>query len=204
MRTRLALAALLLLLASLPLAAQSTDVGLWIAAAQIGDTDSDGSTIKFDDGRGFGASLNHFWTDHLSTEISATALKSDNSGIFVDRQRIFESGELKMIPITAAVQWHFGRHARFDPYIGGGVAYVLTDDLESDSLRGVNIERVEIDDGMGWTVGAGATFALSNRLGIGLDAKYIRFRPDSASAGGTPVELQLDPLVISAGVRLRF
>src|SRR6185436_12029136 len=62
MRTRLALAALLLLAASLPLAAQSNDLGLWVAAAQIGDTNADGSTIKFDDGRGFGASLNHFWT----------------------------------------------------------------------------------------------------------------------------------------------
>src|ERR1051325_6467910 len=197
MRTRLALAALLLLLAAFPLAAQSNDLGLWIAAAQLGDTDTESATIKFDDGRGFGASLNHFWTDHLSTEIGATALKSKEGGIFVERLRIAETGELKMIPITAAVQWHFGRHARLDPYVGAGVAYVLTDDLESDSLSGVGIGKVEIDDGMGWTIGAGATVNLPDRFGVGLDAKYIRFRPDSTSAGGTPVELQLDPLVIS-------
>jgi len=203
MRTRLALAALLLLAASLPLAAQSNDLGLWVAAAQIGDTSADGSTIKFDDGRGFGASLNHFWTDHLSTELGATALKSDDGGIFVDRQRLFATGELKMIPITATVQWHFGRHARFDPYVGGGVAYVLTDDLEGDELSPV-VGKVEIDDGTGWTIGAGATFNFSNRLGIGVDAKYIRFRPDSAPPGGETVRLDLDPLVVSAGVRLRF
>ena len=204
MRTRLALAALLLLLASFPLAAQSTDIGLWIAGAQIGDTNTDGSTIKFDDGRGFGASLNHFWTDHLSTEIGATALKSDNGGIYQDRIRLVSTGELKMTPITAMAQWHFGRHARIDPYVGAGVAYVLTDDLQSDDLDATGIGKVEIDDGTGWTVGAGATFNLSDRFGITLDGKYIRFRPDSAGPGGTTVRLDFDPLVISAGMRLRF
>ena len=48
-----------------------------------------------------------------------------------------------------------------------------------------------------------ATFALSNRLGIALDAKYIRFRPDSGPPGNQ-VRLELDPLLVSAGVRLRW
>jgi outer membrane protein W len=203
MRTRLASAALLLVLASLPLAAQSNDLGLWAAAGQVGDTTSEGVTIDFDDARGFGASLNHFWSDHLSTELGAMALRSDDGGISIDGQRLLSTGELKLIPITAAVQWHFNRHARFDPYVGAGVAYVLTDDLQSSELDAVDIGTVEIDDGIGWVVGAGGTFALSSRFGVAVDAKYIRFRPDSGPPGDS-IPLDLDPLVISAGIRLRW
>lgn len=203
MRMRLALAALLLVAVALPLAAQSNDLGLWVAAAQVGDTDAEGVTIEFDDARGFGASLNHFWTDRFSTEIGATALRSDDGGLSIDRQRLLRTGELKMIPITVAAQWHFNRHARFDPYVGAGVAYVLTDDLQSDDLDAVDIGTVEIDDGIGWVAEAGGTLAISNRFGVAFDAKYIRFRPDSGPPGDT-VKLELDPLVLSAGVRIRW
>ncbi|HKO57546.1 MAG TPA: OmpW family outer membrane protein [Thermoanaerobaculia bacterium] len=203
MRTRLALGALLLVVA-LPLAAQSNDVGLWIAGARLHDTTEEDATVGFDDARGFGASFNHFWTTHLSTELAATALKSDRGTISVGGTNVLDLGELKITPITAALQFHLPSHERFDAYVGAGAAYVLTDDLSSSDLDLAGIGTVRVKDGATWMANAGATFYLGSRWGLGADVKYIAFRPDSNADGGDTTRLDLKPLVVSVGVRVRW
>jgi outer membrane protein W len=203
MRTRLILAALVLL-ASLPLTAQSNDVGLWIAGARIQDTTEEDGKLDFDDARGFGASINHYWASHLSTELAATALESERGRISAGGVPLLDVGELKLTPITLALQFHLAPSSRFDVYAGGGAAYVLTDDLSSSDLDLAGIGTVRVDDGVTWMANAGATIGLGERWGIGVDAKYIAFRPDSAADGGEPTRLDLKPLVVSAGVRIRW
>ncbi|HEV7923075.1 MAG TPA: OmpW family outer membrane protein [Thermoanaerobaculia bacterium] len=203
MRKRLIFAALILV-AALPLAAQSNDVGLWIAAARIHDTTDLTATLGFDDARGFGASINHYWTSHLSTELAATALKSKRGRISVDGVDILDLGELRLTPITAALQFHLARSSRFDVYAGGGAAYVLTDDLSSSDLDLSGIGTVHVEDGATWMANAGATFGFSERWGVAVDAKYIAFRPDSTVDAPESMRLDLKPLVLSAGVRIRF
>jgi outer membrane protein len=190
---------------ALPAAAQHhNDLGLWVAASTTSETVDGDASLAFEDGRGFGLSLNHFWTSHLSTELGATALSYDGT-IEIGNVEALDLESLDVIAVTGVAQWHFGgAGARIRPYVGGGVAYVMADDLESNDLDLADIGTVEIDSAVGWVANAGATFALTPRIGIGVDAKYISYRPDSAPAGGEAVELELDPIVVSAGIRFRF
>jgi len=189
---------------TLSLNAQSNDIGLWIATSQVGDTNIDESKIAFDNGEGFGVSFNHFWTPSLSTEFSATAL-AHNGEITITGFPAFDIGSLDLMPITATVQWHFGRGALVSPYVGGGVSYVMADDLASDELRQIEVERVEIDSTVGWVAQAGLNIGLTTRFAVAVDMKYVAYSPDSAAPGDPePVTLELDPLVFSAGVKFRW
>ncbi len=203
MRTPFGLA-LVIALVALPTAAQSNDFGVWVATSQIGDTTVEDSEVAFDNGDGFGVSYNHFWTRNVSTELSAIALSHDGE-ITVTGTSAFDIGSLDLLPITATAQWHFARGARVSPYLGAGVSYVMADDLESDDLRLIGIDKVEVDSDVGWVGQAGVNIALTPRFAFGVDAKYIRYRPDSAAAGDDEaVRLDLDPLVFSAGVKFRW
>lgn len=203
MRTSFRLGIVVTFLA-LSLNAQSNDLGVWIAASQVGDTNIEGSEIAFDNGQGFGVSFNHFWTPSLSTEFSATAVSHDG-GITITGEPAFDIGSLDLIPITAMVQWHFARGGLVSPYVGGGVSYVMADDLESDDLQLIGVERVEIDSKIGWVAQFGLNIGLTTRFAVAVDAKYLAYTPDSIASGDpAPVTLELDPLVFSAGVKFRW
>src|SRR5512140_655826 len=126
LRTTAVLVTVLALFA-LPAAAQ-TDIAGYYSRTHAGSTTDGDTSIDFDHGRGYGVSINHFWGDHLSTELAAFWLRYDGSLALSPAIRA-DLGELKIKPITATVQWHFARNGRVDPYIGGGVARVTADDL---------------------------------------------------------------------------
>jgi outer membrane protein W len=194
---------ILLILAATPIFAQNAELGLWVATSQVGDTDEIEASIEFDNGLGFGVSLNQYW-GNLSGELSATAL-SQEGRITSEALADIDIGDLDIIPITATLQFHFARRSAFSPYIGGGVAYILADDLQSEDLDVFEIGPVEVQDEFTWALQAGADINLSSRFAIGLDVKYIAYTPESAAEGEQdPIDLDLNPLIYSAGIKLRF
>lgn len=194
--------AMLLCLVALPLAAQSNEVGVWYSTAQLKDTGDAAGRLTFDNAKGYGVSFNHFWTGALSTEFSATRLHADG-GIEVNGARVLDTGRLKLMPITADVQWHFAHSSMISPYIGAGLAYIKADDLSSSDLNLAGIGAVKIDKKTTWNAGAGIDFSLFKSFALTVDAKYIKYEPDSSAAGSTE-KLKLNPLMISGGVKLRW
>lgn len=206
---RVAVVLLALSFIALPLAAQSNDIGVWYSTSSLDSTDvSDDtgtSSIDFDDATGYGVSINHFWSNSLSTEVAAHRLESDGS-IAIDGTTALDIGKLKLTAITAAVQWHFMKGGRFSPYVGAGIAHVSADDLSSNDLDLAGIGEVAIDTDTTWMADAGLNVNFGSRFAVGVDAKYVPYSPDSAPVGAPDdsVELDFNPLVVSAGVRLRF
>ena len=185
-------------LATLPLAAQTNDVGVWYSTAQIKDS----TGFSFDNAKGYGVSFNHFWTGSLSTEFSVSSLRA-NAGIDIAGTRALDAGRLKLMPFTANLQWHFARGSMFAPYVGAGLAYVSAKDLSSADLDTAGIGRVKIDHKASWDANAGVNIGLGKMFAVAIDGKYIKYEPDS-SAAGTTEKLKLDPIVISAGIKLRW
>lgn len=194
---------LLVALCSTPMFAQMGEVGLWLATSQVGETRDQDVLVEFDNARGFGVSLNQYWGS-LSGELSATAL-TQSGKITADGFDDIDVGDLDLIPITATLQYHFAKGARVSPYIGGGIAYILADELKSDDLEFLDIGTVEIQDEVTWAAQAGLDINFSERFAIGVDAKYIAYTPESATAGDDePVDLDLNPIIFSAGVKFRW
>ena len=189
---------LALALTALPLMAQTNDAGVWYATAQIKDS----AGLSFDNANGFGVSFNHFWTGPLSTEFSVSSLRA-NAGIDIAGTRALDAGRLKLMPFTANLQWHFARGSMFAPYIGAGLAYVSAKDLSSADLDAAGIGHVKIDHKASWDANAGVNIGIGTMFAVAIDGKYIKYEPDSTAAGTTE-KLKLDPVVISAGIKLRW
>jgi outer membrane protein W len=194
-----------LALLTFPLLAQSNDIGFWINGSHAtGSTNPDATThIELVDKIGWGLSVNHAWCDHVSTEL-AVALTNNNASLRIDGTPVLDLGQLKQTVVTGVGQWHFARKSAIDPYVGAGAAYVKTKNLNSADLALAGIGTVKIRNKASWVANAGMNVNLTPRLAVVFDAKYIALQPESSGATGSSQKLKLDPLVYSAGIRLRF
>ena len=186
---------------AIPLFAQN-DIGVWAGTSRVGTTNDSGSAIRFDRGNSFGVSWNHFFSAQLSTELAAFAVRHDGT-IGVGGFDVLKVGQLRMTPFSAIVQWHLVHFRRIDPHLGGGLAYVRSDSLHSADLDAAGVGRVRVKSRIGWTDDAGVMFGITDKLGVGVDGRYIGYRPMSGPPDAT-VRLQLSPVIYSLGLRWRL
>lgn len=203
----LKIALLLVLVAALPSLAQAPiDVNVfasWVDA-QGDNLLDEGVETRFESGDGFGVSVNWFWGQRLSTELSASALTMD-AGLDLDGEPLVDLGSVDLTPIALTLQFHVARDSVIDPYLGVGAAWVLADDLESTDLDLLEIGTIDVDDEITYVLNAGLGVRLTRGLGLYLDGKYIPFEPATRAVGDAEdVNLEITPMVFSAGLRLRF
>ncbi|HEY0592619.1 MAG TPA: OmpW family outer membrane protein [Thermoanaerobaculia bacterium] len=203
----LKIAFLLGMLAALPALAQApVDVNVfasWVDA-QGDNVLDEGVETNFESGTGFGIGVNWFWGPRFSTELSASALSLD-AGIDFDGEPTVDLGSVDLTPIIGTFQFHFARDSVIDPYVGVGAAYVLADDLESDDLDELEIGAIEVDDEITYVLNAGLGVRLTDTFGLYLDGKYVPLEPATRAPGDEEdVDLEINPLIVSAGLRLRF
>lgn len=197
----------ILLFVCVPLFAQERNVHLTIWASQVdmqGDSDlGDGFEADFDDGNALGASVSFGLNRWLSVEGSAFAMRSDAVLGFEGAK--LDLGSIDLVPFTAGAQLHLLGGSRFDPYIGAGAAYVVADDLNSDELDILGLGRIELDNELTYYVNAGIGVRIAGGFGIVADARQIQYEPSTRStATGVEQDLELNPRLVSLGLRLRF
>ena len=176
--------AALSLLCALPLAAQT--IGVHVAKTHAGSTAAEGTTLAFDDGRGFGASI-----AFRGFELAATALRYDGA-LRLDNASA-SLGRLRLVPITLTRQWRFGAF-----YLGAGGAYVKASKLSSADLDASGIGPIDVESKACWLANAGVDVGR-----FFVDGKYLDYRPQSTAAGNQ-VHLNLKPVVISLGMRFKL
>ena len=108
-------------------------------------------------------------------------------------------------PMSVTGHYHFNRQGAFQPYLGGGVAFMYVFDTEDGALT-----NLEVDNAVGPAVQVGANYYFSERMGVFADFKKAWFssesRGNAPAFGGAPVvaDVQLDPAVWNAGLVWRF
>lgn len=218
-RTIYASIALSLALVCAPVSAQNLEVIGWYGwmdltgDAQLENTDIgdlDDIDIDFDSETGFGAGVNLFIGNRLSLQASIYRFEPEAAATAGDVLANFALGQLEVIPVSLIAQFHLAPGSRIDPYAGIGVGYVLLDDIESvDDLELIDIDRVELEDDYGLVYNAGVNIGLGSMfLALNLDAKYIPVDSGATAvflAGpGQETEIEVNPLILSAGLSLRF
>lgn len=111
-------------------------------------------------------------------------------------------GSARYGPVGLTVQWHPMRSGRFQPYIGAGGAY-----MHFFSIRDGALTDIELDNDVGPLVQVGVQYFFTDRMGVFVDARKAWLRTNAtASFAGLPVEadLRFDPVVLNAGLALRF
>jgi outer membrane protein W len=192
----------LLLLLSAPLFAQSS-LTFFVTWQQNGGSSpvpsDDGLdlTVSFDDSSGLGAAYARVFGSRFSGEVAVFSTTSD--------LRVSESagdslvvGDIDLMPITAMLRIHLRRDGPFDAYAAAGAAYAITGDVDVDDP-----DRLTVDDVLTLAIGAGASWNFTPRLGLVLDARYLPLTL-SPRAEGQDIDADMDPMLLSAGVRIRF
>lgn len=212
MKYGLSLAVALLLIA-VPASAQERAFDLTGYAAWV-DTSSEGTfegnnplDVSFDGTMGYGVGANIFWGERISTEFAIVRVENDLN--FRTRTINATPTEVEMMPITAVMQFHFAPNGRIDPYVGAGAAYVLFGDVDRpEELSNLDFESIDFEDDLGLALNAGVGIKLTNNLGLTLDAKYVPLESSATAVrpvgGGSEVKFDMNPVIFSAGLTLRF
>lgn len=200
--------ALVLLFAATPLFAQERDMQItaWVSRNTIEGEDNfaEGFATDFDDGLGFGASVNRFVNRYMSVEASAFSLRR-SARLLVDGVAPIDLGKVDLSTFTIGGQLHLARRARFDPYVGAGAAYVDASDLSSPDLEAGGVGLIELDNKLTWYVNAGIGVHIAGGLGLVVDGRYLQYKTDSRSVvTRVSQEIDLSPTLLSVGLRFRF
>lgn len=140
----------------------------------------------------------YFVTDHWAVEaiLGATQHEIRAQGGATD----VAVHETWVLPPVVTLQYRPTPNARISPYVGAGVNYMLF--FEGEDRNGF---AVDLDDGFGYAVQAGADVALRGPWSLNVDVKKIGFTTDASINGGALTsEVRLDPWVVSAGLARRF
>jgi outer membrane protein W len=194
--------ALALLLLPLTAAAQMNDLGVFISTSQLEDSEIDDAgdifDVEFDEDMGYGILYNRFWTNSFSTEFAYQKLGADLTVSFEDIAE--DAGDLNLDILSATAQFHFAKGSMISPYIGGGAAYISGD---AGSITGDELDNVDLENEIELLANAGLNVGLGRSLVVFLDGKYILY--EARGEGDSDGEaLDINPLIISGGIKFRF
>lgn len=142
--------------------------------------------------------LSYFLTDHVAIEAIAGTTKhtvraqGPGTNIAVH--------DTWVLPPVVSLQYHFAPAAKFSPYVGAGVNYMIF--YSGKDKNGFN---VKLKDGFGYALQAGADIATKGPWSVNVDVKKVFFETDAKINGGTlKSKVNLDPWVVSGGFGYKF
>ena len=122
-------------------------------------------------------------------------------------------GEIKHLPPTLTLQYHFLPEGTIRPYVGAGINYTRFSGVKinaAPALGGLDAP-IDVDrNSFGFAGQVGVDFKVADNLFINLDAKYVQIeakdvRITSGALAGTKVtDLGINPWLLSVGVGYRF
>jgi outer membrane protein len=139
--------------------------------------------------------FSYFVTDRLALELILATREHDVTagGAAV--------GSVKHLPPTLTLQYHFAPQAALRPYVGAGINYTRFYDI---SLGGgtLTVDR----SSWGGALQAGVDIQLNKTFFLNLDIKKVWIDTDVkvAVTGATAANLKINPVIIGAGLGMKF
>ncbi|CAN1571756.1 OmpW Outer membrane protein W [Caulobacteraceae bacterium] len=140
----------------------------------------------------------YFLTDKIAVELVLGTSKHTVSATTAPTDTAVH--ETWVLPPVLSVQYHPMPAARFSPYIGAGLNYMLF--YSGEDLNGF---KVDLEDGFGYSLQAGADIALTGPWSLNVDVKKVFFDTDARiNNGALRSDVTLDPMVVSVGLGRKF
>jgi outer membrane protein len=185
--------------------------GDWIVTGRITDVSSGTDDSIFTSG-GVDTGLNvdvgnsimptlgftYFLTDNISVEaiLGTTQHEIRAQGGATD----VAVHETWVLPPVVTLQYRPMPEARVSPYVGAGINYMLF--YSGEDKNGFT---VDLEDGFGYALQAGADVALTGPWTLNLDVKKVWFETEATVNGGALTsDVNLDPWVVSVGIGRKF
>lgn len=139
--------------------------------------------------------LSYFLTNNWALELIAAT-----SQHHLGHSNNLDLGHAWALPPTLTLQYHFMPSDAFSPYIGAGVNYTLFYGEKSK-----DVADLDVGNGFGWALQAGADYWLDQHWGLNMDIKKIFVDVNATLSNGTiRSNLDVDPWVVGAGISYRF
>ncbi len=121
-----------------------------------------------------------------------------------------EIGDVKHLPPTLSLNYHFNSGSNFQPYIGLGINYtIFFDEDESSELEGIGGDGFELEDSWGLAAQVGFDYHLSEKWLVNGSVRYIDIETDaevknSVTGKVTVDNVEIDPYVYTLSVGYKF
>jgi outer membrane protein len=166
---------------------------------------------KSDNGRLAGGALKADVGDDARPTISLEYLFTPNWGLEVLGALPFQhevrlngakAADVKHLPPTVSVQYHFMPGEQFSPFIGVGLNYTRFFSIhEKGPLAGTSLD---LSDSWGGAVHAGVDFKLNERWSFTADVRWMNIETDAKVNGAKVGTVKIDPFVYGIAVGYRF
>lgn len=145
-------------------------------------------------------------------DLEANVAIGNSSALPVDLGQI---AEVKHIPPTLSLQYHFSPETRLQPYVGVGVNWTtfvneeLTDIIVIVDGDEVNLgplgSTLDVDSSFGAAGQVGLDWEFAENLLLNFDIRYLELQPKIKIDGvESPASLKIDPFVYSLNIGYRF
>lgn len=166
--------------------------------------DAERTVLRLDeDGTGFGATLEWRATPRFGCELGVMIVDLDaDFRVEADGPALAERDTLGVESVFLGADWHPAPRAAVDVSLGAFVAQTMFDDVIFLAGTGRPEKRTFDDDhGFGAKLGLEWPAARDRRWFVAADARYLLTLLEGEIAGA---DMDLDPLIVTAGVGLRF
>jgi outer membrane protein len=184
--------------------AQTTDP--WIVKVGVHDVDP-----KSDNGNLAGGALAVEVGSSVRPTLSLEYLLTPNIGLEVLAALPFEhdvklngttGANVKQLPPTVSLQYHFAPASSFSPFVGVGVNYTRFFDIdERGPLTGT---QLNLSSSWGFAAHAGVDMRFGDRWLVGADLRWINIDSDARVNGARVGTVNIDPLVYGVYGGYRF
>lgn len=166
--------------------------------------------VEVEEGTALGLTVAYFLTDNIAVELLASTPFSHDLSVDSSTPDLGdpEIGEIKHLPPTLSLQYHFDAGA-LRPYVGAGINYTFIFDESTDGeIESIGFDDLELDDSVGLAAQIGADYELGNGWLLNADVRYIDIDTEATltGPGGARLEadVDIDPYIVSVGVGYRF
>ena len=172
------------------------------------------SQVDVDSNTQLGLTLEYFVSDTLGVELlAATPFSHTAEG--EGELAGLDIADVKQLPPTLSVVYHFAGMGNFEPYVGAGLNYTIFFDEDITgtadatlSTLGLTGADVSLDDSFGYALQVGADFHISDKWLINASVRYIDISTtadiDFDSGNRISVDVDIDPFVYSVFAGYKF
>jgi len=177
--------------------------GDWIIRTSISnvgpDVASNALGLDIEGDTSVSTDITYFFTPNIAINVFAifSSLEAESTACNVAGSN--SCGNINVVPPIITAQWHFMPNGKIRPYVSAGINYNIFGDT-TGTLDAIN---TDIDDTLGYAVGAGVDFGITKSLAINLDIKQLYVEADVKTDLGND-KFDIDPLVIGVGIAYSF
>jgi len=200
--TALTLAALLAGTAAPALAQDRGDVTFGVGLAGVFPESGNGvlagpTPIDVDNGYSLTLTGEYFVANNLGIELLAAwpfAHDIDTGGTKI--------GEVKHLPPTLSLQYHFANSTKITPFVGAGINY--TTFTESKAVGPLAGNDLDLDDSWGLALHAGLDYEISANGALRTDVRWINIESDVKLNGANIGKAKINPWVFGVSYVYKF